>query len=460
MASSVQPAATALAGIAHRGGKLLGPGIHAFSVVAFVLIVAFLVWGGSPYPYADDWMLVPYGTGETPVTFSWLWAQHVDHRIPIPKTLWVWSLWVSDMDFRSIMFLNAVAAFLANVFMLRAIAAYRGNLLPGDLVVPLVLLNPAFNIFQWGFYLQFMSSITLGLLAMAFGCLQTAAPARGYGIAAAIVIFCLNGVGMNGTVLALILAPTLSATVLVGRSVMLRWQFLAVQAVCGAAVLVAVYVIATWSPSDASTQSEDAAGLLERIGALLQAAFTMAVPRAWANSLLPQTVYLALGLAFSVLAGVFGIVSVFRFRRPGQIYLLGCLLAGGGVIGAIALGRAGFWSPGLEYHYGYFPVLTLMAAWMLVSCAAGIFWAVRVLSVVLLVVFGTMYVDGVRWGATRAETRAAELSQIRADLEAGRPMEEIARDNISVFWWKNTEEGIALMAKNLGLLQDRGYLRP
>ena len=41
------------------------------------------------FPFTDDWNLVPFVTGDRPVTFSWLWAQHGDHRIPLVKALFL-----------------------------------------------------------------------------------------------------------------------------------------------------------------------------------------------------------------------------------------------------------------------------------------------------------------------------------------------------------------------------------
>src|SRR5690348_11354967 len=44
---------------------------------------------GSKYPYFDDFGLTQWLSGEEPVTPHWLWEQHADHRIPVPKLLWV-----------------------------------------------------------------------------------------------------------------------------------------------------------------------------------------------------------------------------------------------------------------------------------------------------------------------------------------------------------------------------------
>src|SRR5262249_11804164 len=54
---------------------------------AFAL--AFVGVYGVNVPYWDDWDMVPVRTGRQPLTLDWLWAQHNEHRIPLPKLLYV-----------------------------------------------------------------------------------------------------------------------------------------------------------------------------------------------------------------------------------------------------------------------------------------------------------------------------------------------------------------------------------
>ena len=61
---------------------------------------------------ADEWELVPALAREQPISPAWLWAQHNEHRIPLPKLVLLGLFAVSDNDIRSGMFFN-VCAWLA-----------------------------------------------------------------------------------------------------------------------------------------------------------------------------------------------------------------------------------------------------------------------------------------------------------------------------------------------------------
>jgi hypothetical protein len=436
--------------------RLVNNSVVVFSVAAFALIAFYLLRGGSPYPYTDDWMLVPFGTGEARMSLTWLWEQHVDHRIPIPKALWVWFLRGSGMDFRSVMLFNAATALIAALLLLKALARYRGHLMVGDLVVPLVLLNPSFNIFYWGFYLQFMSSIVLALVAISLGVLHFSSPKRGYAVAAAITIFCLNGVGMNGTTMALIFVPALVAALVRDRHHIRRWEFLASIMIASATVLISAYVVATWSPSGASIQ-EERGEIVERLTGILLPLYSLSAPRAWAKSVLPTDPYLIFGVVLSLVTGVLLLVKLLRKPSGMTLYLAGAFLASWAVLGAVAVGRAGFWSSGIEFHYGYFPTLTVMVSWVFLSIEMPRIVA-RTAAVGLLVVFGSMYMTGALWGLERANERAVQLAEIREDLANDVDLGTIVRENISLFWWQTNEEGIALMTKNLRMLDAKGIL--
>ncbi len=434
--------------------RWVGFGTSVFAMVAFALVVFFLLRGGSPYPYTDDWGLVPFGTGETQVTVAWLWEPHVDHRLPIPKALWVAALRLSDLDFRAVMLLNAVIALVASFFVLKAFSSLRGHPVLSDLVVPLILLNPSFNIFQWGFYLQFILSISLMLLALALGSLHFSSAKRGYAIAASIAIFCLNGVGMNGTAMALVLAPTLAVSLIWHGNLKMRAEAQAALAVAVMTLIVAIYIVTTWSPSGASSQTgEMLSGLLERLGALLQPLFELSMPRAWAApAVLPSSVYLACGVVLAASTTLVLGLRIVRGPTALHLYLAGSFVASWAVIGAIVIGRVGIWSPGIEYHYGYFPALPVLVALMVLSLdLASRNWQ-RTLRVCALVLFGSMYVNGVYWMLERTETRAQQLTKIRTDLERGRALDAIAADNISLFWWKHDAESVAFIAEKLLLL--------
>ena len=82
------------------------------SVVLFVWLVmlnghaALTARYGRNVPIWDDWDLVPTATGHQPVTAQWLWSQHNEHRVPIPRLLLLAMLRLSGIDFRAGMYFN------------------------------------------------------------------------------------------------------------------------------------------------------------------------------------------------------------------------------------------------------------------------------------------------------------------------------------------------------------------
>src|SRR5690348_14592492 len=96
------------------------------------------------FPFTDDWILIPFVTGERPVTFSWLWAQHGDHRIPLVKALFlVIYNRVTTYDFRAAVVANIVLLSVMAAMLVLTAAHLRGSLAYADAFFPLALL-------QWG----------------------------------------------------------------------------------------------------------------------------------------------------------------------------------------------------------------------------------------------------------------------------------------------------------------------
>src|SRR5256885_2297047 len=68
--------------------SLLTPSfLIVWAVWGLVSIVPFLIVckQGTSFAWSDDWSIVPAITGAQPISLEWLWAQHNEHRIAIPK---------------------------------------------------------------------------------------------------------------------------------------------------------------------------------------------------------------------------------------------------------------------------------------------------------------------------------------------------------------------------------------
>jgi hypothetical protein len=76
-----------------------GAPFFVWGIWALMLSITLaFAWRYSGYvPYSDAWYCVPYITGNEPVTAAYLWEQHGDHRIPLPKLLY-WALFQLTRD--------------------------------------------------------------------------------------------------------------------------------------------------------------------------------------------------------------------------------------------------------------------------------------------------------------------------------------------------------------------------
>ncbi len=81
-----------------------------------MVIVALVNWfhGSRNVPFSEDWLLVPALTGHEPHLGTWLWSQHNEHRVPVPRLILLALLNVGQGDFRvggafNILVLGAIA---------------------------------------------------------------------------------------------------------------------------------------------------------------------------------------------------------------------------------------------------------------------------------------------------------------------------------------------------------------
>jgi hypothetical protein len=111
----------------------------------FASTLAYVTTYGSNVPYIDDWAIVPYVAGEAQVTVSYLWEQHNEHRIPVPKLLLLTLFKLTGGDFRAGMYFNVIVLAALAFFLLRLVHRLRGRTIYSDAIFPVLLL-------QWGHY--------------------------------------------------------------------------------------------------------------------------------------------------------------------------------------------------------------------------------------------------------------------------------------------------------------------
>src|SRR5215467_3770536 len=159
------PAATAnrmsrIAGIVaalhHASHRRLAP-LIVWGTWSVMLVAALFLVGhyGSNVPSWDDWDMVPTLTGTQPITASWLWSQHNEHRVPVLRLVLLGLHRITAINFRTPMFFNVLALGALGFAMIRAAQRLRGWISYSDAFFPLLLLHwGQAPTFLWGWQLQ------------------------------------------------------------------------------------------------------------------------------------------------------------------------------------------------------------------------------------------------------------------------------------------------------------------
>ncbi len=163
---------------------------------------SFVARNGSSVPYWDEWSLVPAVAGQQPLTFEFLWAQHNEHRIPLPKLILVGLTRLCRADFRAgLLAIVAAQSALAAVLIL-AVTKLRGRTIYADAFFPLALLHMGHHAnfessFQIGFVLSEVLACTLLLL---IACTRRLSTVGGV-VAAGMCLVALPYLGAQGVAL-------------------------------------------------------------------------------------------------------------------------------------------------------------------------------------------------------------------------------------------------------------------
>src|SRR5262245_51085069 len=96
---------------------------------------------GSNVPSWDEWDMVPTLTGTQPVSAEWLWSQHNEHRVPLPRLVLLAVNLFGGPDFRIAQVLNVLVLGAASAGLILAVRRARGRTLLGDAIFPLLLLH-------------------------------------------------------------------------------------------------------------------------------------------------------------------------------------------------------------------------------------------------------------------------------------------------------------------------------
>lgn len=168
-----------------------------WSIFGMMLLAALaFVWRyGSNVPSWDDWDMVPIMTRHQRVTFEWLWSQHNEHRIPVPRIIALVLYSLFGLDFRVGMYFNVVTAAGLAFAMILLTKRLRGHLEYSDAFFPLLLLNWGQGLnFIWSWQMEFFLSTNLAgmvlLIIMHSGVRPTLRTAMLIGICLLLLTMC------------------------------------------------------------------------------------------------------------------------------------------------------------------------------------------------------------------------------------------------------------------------------
>ncbi len=176
-----------------RGAALFLWGTWAVMLVTALLFVRAY---GSAVPYMDEWDMVPYLTGNEPITLKYLWAQHNEHRIPLPKALLFLLARLTGGDSRGGMYLQVGLLAVLAFALIRGSQGLRGRLSYADAFFPVALLHLGHcENLLWNFQVAFVLPTALAGILL----LQIAQSDRGLTWSAAVVSgVCLIGLSLCG----------------------------------------------------------------------------------------------------------------------------------------------------------------------------------------------------------------------------------------------------------------------
>jgi hypothetical protein len=406
-----------------RGARLAPFAVWGTWAVLFVALLAFVAHFARNVPFSDDWDIMPWVSGERPVDASWLWAPYHEHRIPLPKLLWVALGRLTGCDVRAGMYLNCVILAGLSAAMICAARRLRGRTAFPDALFPLALLHwGQHQNILWDFGTQFVCSTAFAISLLLVLLRVRGAPTPWQSAVAGLCLLGLPLCGANGLLLVPLPALWLIASCLApGRIGSRAGRVVGPILAAGALLLAAACLLGESgvgshpvSPSPTATVQTACQFLVMCVGPVAEAG-------------LPVSAFLLLLL----LAGC-GIAVAAGLRRTGDFWrgcgLLCYLFAFLGLALAIGWGRAGAGGVTAAYGSRFVTLAAPLLCWcyfaalMLPNSRGPLRWLPAGLCVVVLGLFPW----NMREGFSHGQGNATLLTAVEADIRRGTQPRELA----------------------------------
>lgn len=394
-----------------------------WAVMTGVLVTLFAA-DRSSVPLAEDWYMVPAYTGHEPDFFSWLLSQNNEHRVPVPRLVYLAILFLTGGKFAAVGWFNLALQSATAAGLIIALRRLRGHTDVADAFFPLLLLH-------WGHSAQFLFPFLVSLLipvsaTLLLGCVLARPQSLARGWVAALASFALlvlPGCGFVGLLHVPVFATVLGAAAWTHRRQAPAAALLIAVAIAltmlGSALYFVDYYTPWWNPPNPGWLPS-----LRTALRVLSLGFGLA-PLEAGKAFVALTVVLMLATAWCL-------VRAARYCAAGErLRTWATLLFAVDTVGfALAVGwsRSG-WVPqfGIPSRYAVFAIPAFAScylAWALLGPGRWRCWVPRALAVVLLML--------VPWNTRAGNTYFADwyrqgMRAVHADLRAGIPLDELAR---------------------------------
>lgn len=384
----------------------------------FAAALCFVARYASNVPSWDDWDMVPTLTRNQPVSWEWLWSQHNEHRVPLPRLIFLGLNRLFLVDMRVTMYFDVVLMAVLAAAMIATATRLRGKPSAADAFFPLALLHwgQAANLL-WGWQLQFFASVALACAALlAIARAGTTMSLKGAAVLAGCCALMLPLCGANG----LGMVPALAAWPLALAVLPERWTGnigirrspLLTGLGLGALALTLLYFVG-WERVPYHPKSQSIYQTLKTAIQFATIGLGPATRNAW-----PVTGLMTLA-AFGSTLVLLG--RVWRDRPEERARAMGffCFLT---ALGALALGL-GLGRNGFETRY----VTLALPAW----CAVYFVWlayggALRRLAPAILAAASLATLWGnTSFGVEYARELRGQLGGFERDMAAGVPLHEL-----------------------------------
>jgi hypothetical protein len=403
------------------------------------------------FPFTDDWILVPFVTGDRSATFSWLWAPHGDHRIPLVKALFlvVYNR-ATTYDFRAAVVTDVVLLGAMAAALVLTAARLRGSLAYADAFFPLALLQWGLIAIWWSFALHYVCWLGL-VMGVLIAIVRTEERLSFWNaVAAGTGLLLLPLCGTIG----LVLVPPLALWLLLaGWSLGGRSRKTSLAAWAGGLGSLGVAGACLGHFQFGAAHRGSLEQILEFSVKFLSSEFGRAFakfPRLPWYLLMPVLLLLSLGALAWTMKG----------RPSERMRAFGLLLFGLAMVGlaaAMGIGRGGrLGQVDVLNHYALLAVPLLVWTYLVWSCCPGLESAARFFQTSLFALMCIVFALNVHiepYTYREAEERFVE------DVHAGLSIPLLVERHWRLFYWQNSEEGRSEVTNGLRALQ-RAQVKP